>query len=43
MQRALQMRGSGVLVEAGLGRSRVIDAFALEAKLLGATVLRGQY
>jgi tetratricopeptide (TPR) repeat protein len=43
MERALQMRGSGVLVEAeaGLGRSRLLDAFALEAKLLGATVLRG--
>ena len=41
MQRALNGRGRGLLVraDAGLGRSRLLDAFALEAKLLGATCL----
>jgi hypothetical protein len=35
-------RGGGVLVrgEAGLGRSRVLDAMAIEAKTLGTSVLR---
>jgi tetratricopeptide (TPR) repeat protein len=40
--RALNGRGSGSIVRAapGMGRSRVLDACALEAKTLGATVLR---
>jgi hypothetical protein len=40
--RALSVGGSGALVrgEAGLGRSRMLDACALEAKSLGARVLR---
>ncbi|HEX4354545.1 MAG TPA: protein kinase, partial [Polyangiales bacterium] len=40
--RALIADGSGVMVraDAGLGRSRILDACALEAKMLGATVLR---
>ncbi|HMI94659.1 MAG TPA: serine/threonine-protein kinase, partial [Polyangiales bacterium] len=42
IQRALRAHGGGVLVGAqpGLGRSRVLDAVALEAKLLGATPVR---
>ncbi|MFI5307362.1 MAG: protein kinase, partial [Polyangiales bacterium] len=42
MARALHGRGRGVLIEGGpgLGRSRVLDACVLEAKMLGATVLR---
>jgi hypothetical protein len=42
MQRALEARGGGLMVRAaaGLGRSRLLDAFALDAKLLGATSLR---
>jgi hypothetical protein len=40
--RALSVGGSGALIrgEAGLGRSRMLDACALEAKTLGARVLR---
>jgi hypothetical protein len=40
--RAREQEGAGVLVRAasGLGRSRLLDACALEAKTLGATVLR---
>jgi tetratricopeptide (TPR) repeat protein len=40
--RAMQHQGSCVLVEAqaGMGRSRILDAFALEAQILGAVVLR---
>ena len=39
---ALRGRGGGTLIraEAGLGRSRMLDACALEAKTLGAIVLR---
>jgi hypothetical protein len=35
-------RGAGIFVrgEAGAGRSRILNAFAIEAKLIGATVLR---
>jgi hypothetical protein len=42
MMRALQNRGGGMLVRSapGLGRSRLLDACALEAKALGTTVLR---
>jgi hypothetical protein len=42
MQRALRGQGSALLIEAeaGLGRSRLLDAFALEAKLLGAAAVR---
>jgi hypothetical protein len=42
VSRALAGRGGGLLVRAatGLGRSRILDACALEAKTLGATVLR---
>jgi serine/threonine-protein kinase len=41
MERALRSRGGGLLIsaEAGLGRSRLLDACALEAKLLGAVTL----
>ncbi len=40
--RALTIGGNGVMIraEAGLGRSRVLDACALEAKTLGARVIR---
>jgi len=40
--RALRKRGSALLVEgpSGVGRSRFLDACALEGKLLGAVVLR---
>jgi hypothetical protein len=42
MQRALRGQGGALLIEAGagLGRSRLLDAFALEAKLLGAAAVR---
>lgn len=42
MERAFKGRGRGVLVAGapGTGRSRVLDACVLDAKLLGATVLR---
>jgi hypothetical protein len=42
MRRASAGRGGGLLIESapGLGRSRLLDAYALEAKTLGATVLR---
>jgi tetratricopeptide (TPR) repeat protein len=42
MTSALAGRGGSALVTAGagLGRTRVLDALAVEAKLLGATVLR---
>jgi hypothetical protein len=40
--RSLRGRGSGLLIEgdSGVGRSRFLDVCVLEAKLLGATVLR---
>lgn len=40
--RAMQAQGSCLLVEAppGMGRSRILDAFALEAQIAGAQVLR---
>src|SRR5262249_26507329 len=39
---AARRKGGGFLVsaDAGLGRSRLLDAFVLEAKLIGATTLR---
>jgi hypothetical protein len=42
LARAMTGRGGGLLVRAapGLGRSRMLDACAIEAKTLGATVLR---
>jgi hypothetical protein len=42
LTRALRGRGTGLIIRAdpGLGRSRVLDACVLEAKTLGATVLR---
>jgi hypothetical protein len=42
MNRAFEGRGRGVLIQAdgGLGRSRLLDAAALVAKIRGATVLR---
>lgn len=42
LQRALSVGGKAVMVRAepGVGRSRVLDACALEAKTLGARVLR---
>jgi hypothetical protein len=42
LEAARERRGSGVLIRAasGLGRTRVLDACAREAKTLGATVLR---
>jgi hypothetical protein len=42
MRRAVQGHGEVISIEsgAGLGRSRLLDAFALEGKALGATVLR---
>jgi len=42
MTEAVAGRGGGVVLAAGagLGRTRLLDAAALEAKLLGATVLR---
>jgi hypothetical protein len=42
LTRALAGRGGGVIIggAAGVGRSRMLDACALEAKALGATVLR---
>jgi hypothetical protein len=42
LTRAMRGRGGGLIVraDAGLGRSRVLDACVLEAKTLGATVLR---
>jgi hypothetical protein len=42
LARAIAGRGGGLLVRAapGLGRSRMLDACAVEAKTLGATVLR---
>jgi hypothetical protein len=44
MQSAIGQRGGGFLIEggAGLGRSRLLDACALEAKTLGAVVLRAR-
>jgi serine/threonine-protein kinase len=42
IRRALRRRGGALLVDgpSGVGRSRFLDAFVLEAKILGATVLR---
>jgi hypothetical protein len=42
MVRAMQGRGGGVLIEGapGIGRSRLLESYVLEAKTLGATVLR---
>jgi hypothetical protein len=42
LQRAFSARGRGVVIAggAGCGRSRMLDALVLEAKTLGATVLR---
>jgi len=42
MEAALGGRGRGVLIDgaSGLGRSRLLDACTVEAKMLGATVLR---
>jgi hypothetical protein len=42
MMRAVRGRGGGFAVvgEEGTGRSRMLDAFVLEAKLLGATAVR---
>jgi hypothetical protein len=42
MVRALQGRGGGLLIEGapGIGRSRLLESYVLEAKTLGATVLR---
>ena len=44
LEEALRGRGSVVLIRAapGLGRSRVLDALALEAKTKGASVLRAR-
>lgn len=42
LMRTLRGQGGGFLVvgEPGVGRSRMLDAFVLEAKLIGATALR---
>ncbi len=42
MVRTMRKRGGGFLIdaEAGLGRSRMLDAFVLEAKLIGAATVR---
>ena len=44
MVRSLRQRGGGFLIsgKAGIGRSRVLDSFVLEAKLIGAVSLRAR-